>query len=642
MIRSAVVFALFSILLSCRPSFDEQVADVCRQMDEVCSEHKRMERIDSLIGLTGALPPNEQLAVLYHAVANLRMSEIKGNQGVVPLIDSCLKKISVLPYPVSLHKNTAFILLSAFNEIGSGLYKTNSILSDVNRIAPFLFELESRLALTPEERCNFLCLKAKIYSNVFREYESTLQFYKEAEEIACNNDLSAKTMQKIYAMQVESYWQLGGQDSLILIARRFLSNIEKKQGAPEILDFFRRHLMLLSLNVKDYRQAYYWYHKVGDTGINFVDVVDIYIGLDSIPQALDYLGKVRKQIHPALLGTVAWKKACVYQAMGDSTAYLASLKECISLFDSLRMVHSAISEVNWYDPSVAYAQMLWKQGKRKQAIMRMEIVSSDFLERKDFFGTEVPVHINNAGKILDKLRLLQRYYNAEKRVSAGSRMEAVCDSLQLLFDTNTKKAEYNRQTYRMYAIELFRNLRIKTENLESSKHRLYIISGILGVTLLLFGLFIIYYFQRKKQLDSLYIQQKKLEDLQVEQLHLVSASSGDVPADEVLFRELEKRFYKEQLFRNPDFSRDDLCRLGGSNRTYVSACINKYAGTNINQWLNKARIDYAIKLIHDGETNLMIIAEVSGFSSTTSFFRNFKQFTRLTPKQYIHREQAVL
>lgn len=115
-------------------------------------------------------------------------------------------------------------------------------------------------------------------------------------------------------------------------------------------------------------------------------------------------------------------------------------------------------------------------------------------------------------------------------------------------------------------------------------------------------------------------------------------NQDEIPADKLLYLRLQKQMYEEKLFLKPDFSRNDLCRLVGSNRMYVSTCINKYAEMNINLWINKARVNHSIHLIHSGETNLQELARASGFSSISTFYRSFKYFTLLSPKQYIERE----
>lgn len=91
----------------------------------------------------------------------------------------------------------------------------------------------------------------------------------------------------------------------------------------------------------------------------------------------------------------------------------------------------------------------------------------------------------------------------------------------------------------------------------------------------------------------------------------------------------------EQLFLNPNLKLNDLVVSVGSNRNYVYNAINRELGVSFNEYVNRMRVDYAVRLMHEQPS--LILAEVgerSGFASATSFYRNFRLFQGCSPKEY--------
>lgn len=93
---------------------------------------------------------------------------------------------------------------------------------------------------------------------------------------------------------------------------------------------------------------------------------------------------------------------------------------------------------------------------------------------------------------------------------------------------------------------------------------------------------------------------------------------------------------KEQPFLNPDLNISMLAKVAITNRTHLSTAINRMTGTNFSTWLAEYRVNYVIHLMTtSGNDNLDMLYEKAGFGSRTSFYRQFKQITGLTPKQFI-------
>ena len=74
----------------------------------------------------------------------------------------------------------------------------------------------------------------------------------------------------------------------------------------------------------------------------------------------------------------------------------------------------------------------------------------------------------------------------------------------------------------------------------------------------------------------------------------------------------------------------ELC----TNRLYVSTAINEEMGISFSDYINRKRVNYAILLMRTNpQMTIYEIADLSGFSSDKSFYRNFKNITGKSPKE---------
>lgn len=105
---------------------------------------------------------------------------------------------------------------------------------------------------------------------------------------------------------------------------------------------------------------------------------------------------------------------------------------------------------------------------------------------------------------------------------------------------------------------------------------------------------------------------------------------------QALITKICKIIEEEGLYRQKGLLITDLARRVGSNRTYVSNCINKEMKLSFSELINKYRVEHAKELLRDTEKELKVldIVELCGFSSDVSFYRVFKKFTGKTPKDW--------
>ena len=107
-------------------------------------------------------------------------------------------------------------------------------------------------------------------------------------------------------------------------------------------------------------------------------------------------------------------------------------------------------------------------------------------------------------------------------------------------------------------------------------------------------------------------------------------------ANDELMDRIRQLMEQQQLYLNSDLRLEDIASALGLNRSYVSDCINSHTGDSFSQFVNGYRIEYAKRVLHSQpDTKVASLYMAAGFSSEQSFYRNFKSFTGMTPKEWI-------
>jgi AraC-like DNA-binding protein len=94
-------------------------------------------------------------------------------------------------------------------------------------------------------------------------------------------------------------------------------------------------------------------------------------------------------------------------------------------------------------------------------------------------------------------------------------------------------------------------------------------------------------------------------------------------------------FSKKEIYKKPELKITDVSQLLCTNRTYVSELINDKFSCSFVEFVNKYRLDEAKILFNDNpEASIQDVAEQSGFGSTGTFIRVFKNQEGITPGKY--------
>ncbi len=114
-----------------------------------------------------------------------------------------------------------------------------------------------------------------------------------------------------------------------------------------------------------------------------------------------------------------------------------------------------------------------------------------------------------------------------------------------------------------------------------------------------------------------------------------SRRGPDTKDEEALMQRICQLMESEQPYLNKNLKLSDFSLQLGVNKNYVSACINSQRGCSFSHFVNTCRVEHAKRLLHE-EPGIPLgkLADRSGFSSETSFFRAFKTITGKTPREW--------
>ena len=107
----------------------------------------------------------------------------------------------------------------------------------------------------------------------------------------------------------------------------------------------------------------------------------------------------------------------------------------------------------------------------------------------------------------------------------------------------------------------------------------------------------------------------------------------------VLFDQLLSLLEREKLYLNPELDKNELVAKLGTNKKYLYQATKHIGKTHLNQILNRYRVYEAKKIIeqssHSENTELPDdLYARAGFAAKSSYYRIFKEFTGITPKEY--------
>ena len=307
-----------------------------------------------------------------------------------------------------------------------------------------------------------------------------------------------------------------------------------------------------------------------------------------------------------------FSRAQAWGFMAHAYAYLDSLGSAIKYLDlfegtaysksfaARRFIAPTQIELGNYDePLATYAEM-----ERRMAADTINDEYAIILRAR-------AIASRGKGHIAEAFDYQTRYTNLTKQIS---------DSLH--------RSEAHNYAARYHAQE--QQLEIQEKQAEAQ--RSHIISLAITAIAILAIVFAIYFFHQKRIITA---KNRALVKMINEKDTNSSPAPTVSPAEQSLFDEINSAIRNEQLYKNLNLQRQDICERFDINRHTLNDLMAQYAnGLSFPQYINAIRLEEALHLLRETpDQTIAVIAKAVGFTPS-NLREQFKQKYDMTPQEY--------
>lgn len=298
-----------------------------------------------------------------------------------------------------------------------------------------------------------------------------------------------------------------------------------------------------------------------------------------------------------------------------------------------------------------------QQGQTAWAIRHLEQMQIDRHLRRFAFTLNVP---GNKQLLVDCYHLLNECYQATGQLQDAVRTLQKIDSIQLYKINNVKEtgANYQRELLRNEVISY--HLACQQKAVAHARQTQHILYAAILFLLAVIVAGLLAWRHHRRRLRQLYevlmeqhtawLQAHAAENVSQpgvlpQPIESASEESNDPKASDdsaagvrqpsPLFLRILHLMDTQKPYRDPAFDLLALAHLAATNRSQLYALINRETPNGFSYWLAEYRVNDLIRQTElFPDKNMDELYTLSGFPSRTTFFRQFRQVTGLTPKQY--------
>lgn len=269
------------------------------------------------------------------------------------------------------------------------------------------------------------------------------------------------------------------------------------------------------------------------------------------------------------------------------------------------------------------AESMLKQGRLQEA--------EDFLS-----NNFIPNSITKLRHQQLQLKLFAARHDYQNLIDSLDQFLTFNDSLNSTYSRHLLKEVEARQKVWEQEQEMIQ----RNQELKATRMRTRVLLIALVVLLTLLSVIIWFYFKLQRSYYALFLQDQRKAShfLVTDKTPTVNLSDS---ADETekftheLWPILMQELKKDDRFADPNLNADMLAQACSTNKSYIYRCTKDCHGHTFMELVNELRVEKARNLLRDHPAyGTLHIAELSGFSSKSSFYRIFKEYTGLTPSKY--------
>lgn len=310
--------------------------------------------------------------------------------------------------------------------------------------------------------------------------------------------------------------------------------------------------------------------------------------------------------------------------------------------------------INQYTTIYYYTSFLRQQGRLKEAAAMLEKTQclssiTQNIQRPGF---------NSSNHILINLpRLLTECYLGTGQMDKATHSASLADSIQQVLIHQRDLLNSQKRGEQQRSAHLTGQLSRQEQEAATARFTQRLLWTVIAVLLTVIVAGLLWWKQHRKRLRQLFDTLLRHhaewqttqsltapEEIQPQEIETETYTLGPHAASSEMVSINHKRLYQkvllimknQQPFLDPAFDLITLARLAATNRTLLSTALNQQAHMNFSNWLAEYRINYLIEQMELFDRNdINDLFSSVGYTSRSTFYRQFRQVTGLTPRQYM-------
>ncbi|MDL2245616.1 AraC family transcriptional regulator [Parabacteroides sp. PFB2-10] len=379
-----------------------------------------------------------------------------------------------------------------------------------------------------------------------------------------------------------------------------------------------------------------------------IDAAYLYFLMENYEKALQYI----KEAEFIMLRNEFYNQAKVYALYGQILTAQGDPAQALEYFEmglvekEKNQISSVVINLN------GYAQALRLLNRTSEAIdLLKEAIDLSRTNHMPIYRDELLKELSacyeSMGMYAEALDY-QRQYHVESDSLFSADKERIISDLRVKYDMERHENLVQQQ---------------KMELLQQAKQEQLLI--FILIVILTVALFFYYLYLRKNRFYRAIVEQNKeairrernlesqIQELEQQAIAGESEKNGEMEKyaqsslteekKNSLFLRLEKLMQSEQIYRDNLLTKEKVAERLDTNRTYLSQAINEQTNQTFTQYINRYRINEAVRLLSDpaNDTPLKAISADLGFNSMTTFYKLFQNTVGMTPAQYKNKIQEI-